>query len=264
MGLVPVNKTTSAQQVARQLLDMIRKGSWKIGDQLPTEKELIDQLSVGRSTIREALQILATVNVVQPTPGQGTFVKAPTPADIFRPELIGFLINNSMALELLEAREMIEPQAVRLAAIRATDEEFDSIERLLDRHEEDHLKGLPISEYGARFHVMLAEASHNRVAVTFMVSILELLRERARRIDNMPNYRKLEVDQHRAILSVVRTRDPERAAEAMLHHIVESAATYDTGSVAAGSAKETKSAVSRPTGLNREEKSYVRKSSRTR
>ena len=69
MELVPVIKTTSAQSAARQILDMIRHGVWKSGDQLPTEKDMIEKLSVGRSTIREALQILATVNVVQATPG---------------------------------------------------------------------------------------------------------------------------------------------------------------------------------------------------
>ena len=228
MDLTPVVKMTAAQTVARRLLDMIRQGALAPGDQLPTEKELIEKLGVGRSTIREALQILSTVNVIEATAGAGTFVKQPTPADMFRPELMGFLIGNRMALELLEAREMIEPNCVRLAALRGTPEDFSRIDRLLDAHEKAHRQGRPVSEHAAKFHVLLAEASHNRVAVTFMSSILEILMRRGRKFDDLPDYQRREIDEHREILAVVRRRDPARAVEAILRHIVQSAATYDT------------------------------------
>jgi DNA-binding FadR family transcriptional regulator len=229
MDLTPFVKITASQYAARQMLDMIREGAWKTGEQLPTEKDLVERLKVGRSTIREALQILATLNVVQATAGHGTFVKAPTTAEIFRPDLVAFLIGNSAALELLEAREMIEPQCVRLACIRGTQADFDAVERVLDQHDAANLNGQPVGEFAANFHVRLAAASHNPVAAMFMRSILELLTHRGRRIDHIPHYRKLEAEQHRAIFDIVRAREPERAADAMLRHIVESAKTYDTG-----------------------------------
>ena len=221
-------KTTTAKAVARQMLEMIRAGIWRPGDQLPTEKELCEQLAVGRSTVREALQILATVNVIEATAGHGTFVRAPTAADVFRPDLIALLIGNGFALELLEAREMIEPPTVRLAAMRASEAELDRIADVLDTHEAAWRGGRPVSEHAARFHVMLAEASHNSVASSFMSSILELLTARGRRFDRVAEYQQRELEEHRAILDVVRAREPEQAARIMLRHIVESATTYDT------------------------------------
>jgi DNA-binding FadR family transcriptional regulator len=232
LELVPVTKTTTAQSVARQVLDMIRRGVWVAGDRLPTEKDLCERLSIGRSTVREALQILATLNVVQPMPGQGTFVKAPTTADVLRADLIGFLIGRPDALELLEAREMIEPTLVRLACVRGTKADFDAIEALLDAHQAAHLAGRPVSEYAARFHVMLAEASHNRIAVIFMSSILELLMQRGRKIDDIADYQAHEIAEHRELLAVIRSGDADRASEMMLRHIVGSATTYDSASVA--------------------------------
>jgi DNA-binding FadR family transcriptional regulator len=225
--LLPVTKVTTAQTVAERLLQMIRRGIWTAGDRLPTEKELCERLAVGRSTVREALQILATLNVVQPMPGQGTFIKTPSTADVLRADLIGFLIGKPVALELLEAREMIEPTVARLACLRGTAEDFARIDTLLDQHAAAHAAGRPVSEYAAGFHVMLAEAAHNRVAVIFMTSILELLIQRGRRFDHDPGYQAREIDEHRALLAVIRSGDADRSAEMLLRHIVDSAATYD-------------------------------------
>jgi DNA-binding FadR family transcriptional regulator len=222
-----VAKITAAQTVARQVLEMVRRGAFVAGDRLPTEKELCKRLAVGRSTVREALQILATLNVVQPMPGQGTFVKAPTTADVLRADLIGFMIGRPDALELLEAREMIEPTVARLASLRGTPADFDRMEALLRQHEAAHAAGRPVSEYAARFHVLMAEASHNKVAVIFMTSILELLMQRERRFDHVPNFQAREIAEHRALLTLVRATEADRAAEAMLRHIVDSATTFD-------------------------------------
>lgn len=232
--LIPIVRTTSAQSVARQLLDMLRRGVWKAGERLPTEKELTERLAVGRSTVREALQILATLNVVQPTPGQGTFIKQPTTADVLRTDLLAFLIGNTDALHLLEAREMIEPATIRLACLRATEADFARIEALLDAHAAALQAGQPVSEHAARFHVLMAEAAHNQVAVIFMTSILELLMQRGRRFDHIPGYQARELAEHRALLAVLRARDPDRAADALLRHIVESATTYDAPGVVPG------------------------------
>jgi DNA-binding FadR family transcriptional regulator len=228
LGLVPVERRTAAQSVAEQLLAMIRRGALKPGDQLPPERELMEKLSVGRSSVREAMQILATLNVVSSHPGSGTYVRQPTPDDVLRPDVVGLLISNAVAMELLEARQMIEPSCVRLACLRATPEDLDRIDDLLDRHQEALNAGRSVNEHAARFHVLLAAAAHNRVAVSFMESVLGLLMARGRRTDRIPGYAQREIDEHREILGLVRLRDGERAEAAIRTHVLGSAATYDT------------------------------------
>ena len=227
LDLVPVARVTTAQSAAHQILELIRGGTWVAGDKLPTEKELGEQLDIGRSTVREAMQILATLNVVQPMPGQGTFIKAPTTADVLRGDLIGFLIGRPDAIELLEAREMIEPTVARLAALRGTQSDFAAIEALLDAHAAALARGESVAEHAARFHVLMAEASHNKVAVVFMSSILDLLTHRGRRIDHIPDYLNHELAEHRALLAALRSGDAEHAAASMLAHILESVTTYE-------------------------------------
>lgn len=226
MALQPVVRLTNAQAVAQQLLEMIRTGVWRVGDALPSEKELGETLEVGRSTVREALQNLVALNVVEASPGHRTVVKSPTPAEIFRTDVLGLLINDTLAGELLEAREMIEPECVRLAAERATEDDLASIAALLDEHEARHLENKPVAEYGALFHIRLAEASHNRVAASFMASILHLMKERGRRIDDIPNARKKEIDDHRAIFELVKARRGDEASIAMRQHILDWSNTY--------------------------------------
>jgi len=234
MRIEPIVRTTTAQVVAKRLVDMIGAGTFASGDQLPPEKELMQRLQVGRSTIREALQILATLNLVRAAPGQGTFVRELTADNLLRGDMIGVLLSNSVALELLEAREMIEPSLIRLACLRGTEQDFERIERLLDDHEAAWRREEPVSDYAARFHVLIAEAAHNRVGVTFMTSILELLMRRGRSMDGRPDFHAHEIAEHRELMRLIRERDGERASEALLRHIVESAATYDRDNVIDG------------------------------
>lgn len=220
--LQPITKETSAQQVANQILSMIRHGVWKAGDQLPGERELLAKLAVGRSTVREALQILSTLNIVQALPGQGTFIKSPRSDEIFRPDLISFLISDAAILDLLEAREMLEPGTVALACLRASDEELQAIERLLDEHERALESGLSVKEPARLFHVMLAEASHNAVSANFVRSILDLLQDR-RRPDMPMELLRTELNDHREVLGLVKSRSAQAAVDRLVQHIVQSA-----------------------------------------
>lgn len=222
IDLQPVVKETSAQQVANQMLGMIRRGIWKTGDQLPAERDLLTKLAVGRSTVREALQILSTLNVVQAVPGHGTFIKSPRPDEIFRPDLVSFLINDAAIFDLLETRKMLEPQTVTLACLRATEQELQAISRLLDDHAHALEEGLSVKEPARLFHVMLAEAAHNAVSASFMRSILDLLQNRRR--PNMPmDLLRTELRDHREILDLVMARNAQGAAERLVQHIVQSA-----------------------------------------
>jgi GntR family transcriptional regulator, transcriptional repressor for pyruvate dehydrogenase complex len=222
MDLSPISRATSAQQAADQLLALFRAGASKPGDQLPPERELSERLKIGRSTVREALQILATLNVVQVIPGQGTFVKEPRGGEIFRADLVGFLIRDSAILDLLEAREMIEPQTLRLACLRASDEDLDGVAAMLDQHERALDAGEPIAHYARVFHTMLADLSRSSVAAAFIHSILELLQSR-RRPDRTREEDVRELEEHREILRLVRARDAQPATEYLLRHIVSSA-----------------------------------------
>lgn len=222
-----VRRPLASQLVAEQILEHVRRGTLRPGDQLPTEKELMRQLGVGRSSVREGLQVLATLNLIDSRPGSGTFIRTPHSNDQPQLDVLGALMSNTHALELLEARQMIEPAAVRLACIRATDADLDRLDALLDEHVLLLERGEPVHEHAARFHVLLAEISHNQIAAQFMQSIMGLLSARGRRIDRAPETAQEEIVEHREIARLVRARDPDPASAAIMTHIVRSAHIYD-------------------------------------
>ena len=231
MQLKPVQRVSISKSVANQLLDMIRVGSLLPGDQIPTERELMERLAVGRSSVREALQILSTLNVIRVTPGSGAVVMEPQASDVFRADLIGVLIGNSMASELLEARETLEPASARLACLRGTLADFAKIDALLMNHERALAAGEPINEYAAKFHVLVARAAHNRVVISFMESILEFLKHRGRKVSRVPNYARQELEEHREIFETLKRRDEDLAYKRMRQHIIRASATYDDHAV---------------------------------
>ncbi len=245
MELRPVAKVTSAQLAADQMLAMIRRGVWQPGDQLPSERELTDKLKLGRSTVREALQILSTLNVVQAIPGQGSYIKALKSNELFRPDLISLLVKDSSILDLIATREMIEPQTVRLACLRASEDELAQIAQMLNEHERALEKGEPVGEYARVFHVMLAETSHNGVAAVFIRSILDLLQER-RRLDMTIETKRRELHEHRELLRLVRDRDGEAAASYLIRHIVASAVSDVSAELREGGVDEIGTGATRP------------------
>lgn len=121
---------------------------------------------------------------------------------------------------------MIEPDCARLAALRGTEAEFDEIAAALDQHKQDHLSGKPVARHGAEFHVAVARTAKNRVAVSFMDSILGMLMQRGSRADSIPGARDREIAEQRALFGLIRTRRAEAASQAMRNHIIDWAETY--------------------------------------
>ena len=225
--LKPITRRTNTRTAVDEMFRLIRDGVWKVGDRLPPEKELAEKLGVGRSTVREALQNLVAINVIESSAGLRTVIKSPTPDEIFRTDVVAFLIGDRAAAELLEARAMIEPECARLAAIRASDDDLARVEQVLQRHQAALDAGTPVHEHGAAFHMEVVRCAQNRVAESFMHSILDLLTERGRLANSSAEVRARELADHLRLLAVLRERDPEEARDAMLAHILTWADTYD-------------------------------------
>ena len=216
-------RTTLADSVLEQLLEQFQSGILKPGHRLPPERELMEQFGVGRSTIREALQSLARMSLIESRPGAGTIVKPFDLSAYLRPDIFAILLSESMAKELLEAREAIEIATIGLAAQRARPEDLAEMERILDDSVDALVRNEPTYELSALFHVAVAQAAHNTVLLSFMQSVYQLLRVRGTRTVDLPNFLRWEIGSHRELYELIRAGNVTGASNTMRAHLRHSA-----------------------------------------
>lgn len=209
-----------AETVAQQLIEAIRDQA--PGARLPSEKELTQMLGVGRSTVREALNGLALLGIIEIRHGQGVFVvervAAETPSE--EAGTIARALAKGVTRDLLEARQIVEVAIARLAAQRRTDAEIREIEAVLESHQRTLQAGREPTRDASQFHVLLAQAAHNEVLSGVFQSFFKLMTERGPRLyEQLKGFREWELDQHQHLYEAIRDGDESRAAELMYAHI---------------------------------------------
>jgi len=215
-----------SEAAAEQLVGLVETGQYEPGARLPSERELMEALNIGRSTVREAVQRLTTIGLVEVRPGVGTFVSEAGPRAILDSSLRALLSTDEVTTDLMEARTIIEPHIAMLAAQRATEEDVARVQDVLDATRQAVEQGKPAFEYSARYHEVLAECTHNAVLVRFMGSIMDLLVERGREVDAVEGYSSRELEEHQSIVDLVASGDAEGASAAVREHIEWSTLLY--------------------------------------
>lgn len=215
--LQPTPRRKLTEAVAQQLLDHIRTRRLKPGTRMPSERELMKALNVGRSTVREALNGLALMGVIEVRHGQGAFVAA-EPQENGSEELASSLAKG-VTRDLLEARHLIEIQVVQLAAERRTPADLRSMRRVLRAHAEDLSADAMAAPESANFHLEIAAAAHNEVLAAIVASFMPLLEELGPGLEQLPGYRAWELEQHEGLFEAIRSGDAGLAAERMTAHL---------------------------------------------
>jgi GntR family transcriptional repressor for pyruvate dehydrogenase complex len=224
----PVRSQKLADAIAGHLEQLILEGALRPGEKLAAERELAEKLAVSRPSLREALEKLQTRGLIE-TGKSGTYVTQ-FMAPLTEP-LAAMLQSSEQALiDYLEYRGLVEGEAARLAAIRATDVERDAIRECLEAMRAAHQFDDPTAEAGvdADLHVLIYEATHNLVLLHVMRSFSVMLRDgvfyNRHQLYERPGVRDLLLEQHLAIGEAILARQPDKAAEASAHHIRATAA----------------------------------------
>jgi GntR family transcriptional repressor for pyruvate dehydrogenase complex len=218
----PIRSERLFQDIVRQIEERILRGELCPGDRLPTERELAVQFGVSRTAVREAARALAQKGLLEMRPGRGTFVVDQTSR--MARETLSLLLRYRPANglhELLEVRELFEPEIAALAAERVTSEELEALQSLvahMDRSLSD------IESFVAAdddFHRLLVQSSGNSLMVRVFEPIVDLLREQRIRVGYTPDGPRHGQFHHRHILAALFERSAEGARAAMRAHLVQ-------------------------------------------
>lgn len=218
LSLSPIARSSLAGSVAEQLLREIHEKQLEPGTKLPSERNLMEALGVGRSSIREAVNGLAMLGAVEVRHGQGAFV-TDAAAGIAPSRSIAIALARGVTSELFEARRLVEVETARWAAERRTDADLAEIRAQITAHERAIAEGESAVAPSVRFHVEVAEAAHNEILAGFVGSFAEMLGRRGPILEDIPGYREWELEQHCSVFEPIEAEDPELAAERMRQHL---------------------------------------------
>jgi GntR family transcriptional regulator, transcriptional repressor for pyruvate dehydrogenase complex len=219
----PIRLERIAHKVANQLKKAISDGVFRVGDRLPSERELAEQMGVSRPSIREAIQQLELQGIVEIVHGGGTVVKNITEREIQKPMEVFIGDDKQRVLELTQVRSYMEPLAARQAASNRTEEELSRIHYYLEEMEHDFEKGQIRYEIDFQFHTEIAASAHNMVFLHLMSSIYQLISysikiHREQMFVSKEAQAKI-LNHHLRVFKAIQNRDPEAAEAAMKDHL---------------------------------------------
>ncbi|HHQ6604185.1 TPA: transcriptional regulator LldR [Serratia fonticola] len=228
-NLQPTDPLRSADRLVERIKVMIRERQLEMGMRLPAERQLANELGVSRSSLREAIQKLIGEKTLISRRGGGTYV-----CDELSPwseqcivEPLRTLVTDDpdYRYDILEARHAIEASTAWHAAMRATAADKEKLQACFDAmlalQESDHPE--LAAQADVRFHLAIAEASHNVVLLQTMRGFFDLMRSSVmhsrQRMYTQPTIFTRLTEQHEELLLAILAGDPERAGKAAKSHL---------------------------------------------
>lgn len=211
------------EQVVERIRQQILAGELRSGDQLPNERNLGERYGVSRTVIREAVKTLIQNGLVEVRRGQGTFVVDGTAVALKESLrlMMGFASEERRAGEMVEVRELLEPEIAALAARRRTDGDLSVLRAAIRDMDAAVSDATRFIEADNRFHIALAVATQNHFIPRLLDSVVDLLQEMRAQIFQVAGGPMRGQQHHFIILDAVEAGDATAARDAMLAHLAQ-------------------------------------------
>jgi GntR family transcriptional regulator, transcriptional repressor for pyruvate dehydrogenase complex len=217
--LSPVVRQNLSDEIAQRIAQLIQTQEYEPGSRLPAITDMARQFRVGSPTLREALKKLETVGIVDIRHGSGVYVgRSPESLMITNP-VIEARATKKLLVDLIEARIPIESHTTALAAVNATDEHLEEMDRLLTRASRSFDDSLLLTQLNLAFHRQIALGSGNVVMHQILDVLSSLFKEEQRLILNIHGRREDDHREHVEIYEALRARDAELAVARMRSHL---------------------------------------------
>jgi GntR family transcriptional repressor for pyruvate dehydrogenase complex len=220
MQFKTIQRSSTPEIIINEIIQHIKSGELKPGNKLPTERDMSQMFGVGRSSIREAIKALVLSGYLESSQGKGTFIRKDLPISDMTLSNLQHTLAAEQIIELMELREILECNAVKLAAERANSEDIRRIKEALKRMQDCKADFKKFYAPDFDFHVAIAEATHNEMICETMKQIIEKSHESYEKFmpDRLcpPEQAILTAKQ---IVSCIEDREAEKASQCMKAHL---------------------------------------------
>jgi|AGTN01.1.fsa_nt_gi Transcriptional regulators len=204
----------------KKILQSIIAGNYKPGTRLPSENELKETFNVSRNTVRTALNKLNVLGILETRQGDGSYIKKLSIDMYLNTFVPAILIHEDSLMELIQLRKAIEIASASMAAERATQEDINIMQALLDssRAAGDDMQAY--AESTVNFHYHVALASKNPIFATMMELIKYVLTSKMVNFLTYTRNDRNSTFYHTMILESIKNRRPDEAAYLMERHMI--------------------------------------------
>jgi GntR family transcriptional repressor for pyruvate dehydrogenase complex len=220
--LTPIKTTKVYEQVVEQIKGMIANGTLKKGDKLPSERDLVEQLQVSRTSIREALRAMEIIGLIECRQGGGNYVRESFENNLFEPLSVMFMLEKRDPSEIIELRKIIEVENAALAAKRITDEELEELGVIIEDLKNSENEEIAVKA-DKKFHYAVARASKNTLILAVLNAVSSLIDDYIKgartKILSEESNRVLLSEQHEKVYLALKKHDAEAAVKAMNKHL---------------------------------------------
>lgn len=221
-----IRSNKASDLIVSQIRRQILSGNLKPGDRLPAERTLMEEFSVSKQTLREALRVLEFLGLVEIKKGATggaciAEIESQTALDI----LANFLYFKNLSIQnLADVRKIVEPHATAVAAECMTEEEMGELKRLIDLSKEQYASGKVQEERFNNeldFHCVIAKSTKNPLLILIVDFVESLMSDQKTTIKLDRPFLASIISAHEKIYDAILNRDAIRAKEEMVRHITE-------------------------------------------
>ncbi|MDR0387878.1 MAG: FadR family transcriptional regulator [Treponema sp.] len=207
------------EEVVEMIVQRIRSGILTVGQKLPPERVLAEEMRVSRTSLREALRALESMGYIYSVTGGGNYVNSVSLEHVLSPLAAMVAQDKKLAIDIIEVRQHLEVHMAGLAAKHATKQQIAQMySAILNMQSEVETGGNGI-EGDNQFHLEIARASQNKAFAIIVELVAELLAESRKATLDIPGQPAKSIQDHQAIFEAIRAGDEKRAAEAMTEHL---------------------------------------------
>ncbi|MDR1388635.1 MAG: FadR family transcriptional regulator [Treponema sp.] len=209
------------EEVVEIIIRQIRSGALKVGQKLPPERVLSEEMGVSRTSLREALRSLESMGYIYSVTGGGNYVNSVSIENVLSPLTAMMAQDKKLAADIIDVRLHLEVHMAELAAKNATKQQVSQIYgAILEMQSEVESGGNGIRGDN-QFHMEIARASQNRAFAIITELVGELLEESRKATLDIPGQPARTIEDHLTIFEAIKNGDPVRASAAMEAHLVK-------------------------------------------
>jgi GntR family transcriptional regulator, sialic acid-inducible nan operon repressor len=224
------SRSKLSEGVRARLLELIRSGAIGPGEHLPSERELMERLGVGRPAVREAMQALEGIGLIEIRHGGRARVAEPSVGrmvDQISETMKHILAHSPASLEnLKEARALFEREMARIAAKRRSLADLERLAEALEEQDAAIEEPARFRSLDGRFHREIASISGNPIFSALNDALFRWLSDFHVDLVSVPGLEQLTMAEHREILAAIGKGDAEAAGQAMTDHLLRANELY--------------------------------------